>query len=305
MGGSRGHVTSGLAFLALGSWHLFNHIKLHLLHPNSYTCPPWFPTSKIRYIELLLIMLFSSIFISTEIFIGHERHRPLDADGSISTNRLNNLEHSAITISFFVYAAFAILLDKAAPKAQHGWTQFLGALAFAQQLLLFHFHSADHMGVEGHYHLLFQCVIIVSLATTLMGIGMPKSFMISFLRSLSIFFQGVWLIVTGYMLWTPALIPRGCFLHLEQGQKVVRCSSHEMLHRAKSLVNLLFSWLLVAIAVFGVTFYLVLAKLYGKNVEHLRLEKEEVKEETDHVELQEKSKLLGESKIFSMEICTN
>ncbi|KAJ6704688.1 PROTEINASE INHIBITOR I4 SERPIN (DUF716)-RELATED [Salix purpurea] len=119
-----------------------------------------------------------------ELFIGPESHQPFDSDGTIPSNHLHNFEHSSISITFFVYAAFAVLLDRIGPAAQYGLTQFLGALAFGQQLFLFHLHSADHMGVEGQYHFLLQIVIVVSLATTLMGIGLPESFMVSFVRLL-------------------------------------------------------------------------------------------------------------------------
>lgn len=109
--------------------------------------------------------------------------------------------------------------------------------------------------------------------------------MVSFIRSTSILFQGVWLILMGYMLWTPGLIPKGCFLHLEDGHQVVRCTSHEALHRAKSLVNLQFSWFLVVISVFAVTFYLILGKFYKEKDEYSTLRKEE-DEDSDDVEFQ-------------------
>ncbi|XWS73441.1 hypothetical protein CRYUN_Cryun02cG0129200 [Craigia yunnanensis] len=300
MGTLVGHVAPGFAFFALGFWHLFNHIRLHSLHPNSYTSSPWFPTSKLRYLELFLVMVGSSISISMELFIGPERHQPFDPDGTIPSNHLHNFEHSAISMTFFTYAAFAILLDKISPKAKYSLTQFLGGVAFAQQLLLFHLHSADHMGVEGQYHLLLQSAIVVSLFTTLMGIGLPKSFMISFIRSLSILYQGVWLMVMGYMLWTPELIPKGCFIHSEEGHQVVRCSSDEALHRAKSLVNIQFSWTLIAVTILAMSFYLVLVKLYGENVEYSTLTKEEdleLEEDSDDVESQKESKH-GEPKSF-------
>ncbi|XP_022754337.1 transmembrane protein 45A-like [Durio zibethinus] len=293
MGTLVGHVAPGFAFFALGFWHLFNHIRLHFLHPNSYTSSPWFPTSKLRYLELFLIMVGSSISISMELFIGPESHQPFDPDGTIPSNHLHNFEHSSISTTFFIYAAFAILLDKISPKAKYSLTQFLGAVAFAQQLLLFHLHSADHMGVEGQYHLLLQSAIVVSLFTTLMGIGLPKSFIVSFIRSLSILYQGVWLIVMGYMLWTPELIPKGCFIHSEEGHQVVRCSSDEALHRAKSLVNIQFSWTLIAITIFAMSFYLVLVKLYGEHAEYSTLTKEEdleLEEDSDDVESQKESK---------------
>ncbi|GAV89246.1 DUF716 domain-containing protein [Cephalotus follicularis] len=298
MGTLVGHVAPGLAFLVLGLWHLFNHIKLHALHPNSYTSSPWFSTSKIRYIELILIMLASSISISMELFIGPKRHQPLDTDGTIPSNHLHNFEHSSVSMTFLTYAAFAILMDRVNPKAQYCLTQFLGAIAFAQQLFVFHIHSADHMGVEGQYHLLLQFVIFVSLTTTLMGIGFPKSFIVSFIRSASILFQGIWLIVMGFMLWTPKLIPKGCFMHFEEGHDVVRCSSEEALYRAKSLVNLQFSWFLLGVAIFVVFFHLVLVTTYGEKNEYSTLRKEEeLQEEYDDVEPQ-MNIMIGKSNSF-------
>ncbi|THF96498.1 transmembrane protein 45A-like [Camellia sinensis] len=300
MGSLVGHVAPGFGFFVIGLWHLLNHIKLHAVNPN-YTSLPWFPTSKLRYLELFLIMGGCSMSIAMELFIGPADHQPLDQDGTIPSNHLHNFEHSSISMTFFVYASFAIILDRMGPKAQYGLTQLLGAIAFAQQLLLFHLHSADHTGVEGQYHLLLQSVILVSLVTTLMGIGNPKSFLISFVRSLSILFQGVWLMFMGFMLWTPAFMPKGCYLNLEEGHKVVRCHSHEALERAKSLVNLQFSWFLILVTVCAMCLYLFLIKIYGHKVEYnslLKYEERDLEEDEDEdVEAQKKSKL-GESKSF-------
>ncbi|KAG2675132.1 hypothetical protein I3760_13G171200 [Carya illinoinensis] len=303
MGTLVGHVAPGFGFFLIGLWHLFNHIKLHARYPNSYTSPPWFPAPRFKYLELFLIMGGCSASIAMELFIGPDRHQPLDPDGTIPSNHLHNFEHSSISMTFFVYAAFAIVLDRIGTKAQHGLTQLLGAVAFAQQFLLFHLHSADHMGPEGQYHLLLQIVIFVSLATTLMGIGLPKSFLVSFVRSASILFQGIWLMVMGFMLWTPELIAKGCFMHLEEGHKVVRCSGHEALHRAKSLVNIQFSWFLIAITVFAVCFYLFLVKAFGEKVEYVSLTKEsddheEQEEDYDDVESQIKKSEFENSKSF-------
>lgn len=293
MGTLIGHVAPGFAFLALGLWHLLNHIKLHSLHPNSYSSSSWFPTSKIRYIELYLIMVASLISMAMELVIGPEKHHPFDTDGTIPTNHLHNLEHATISLTFFTYAALAIVLDRVGTKAQYGLTQFVGAIAFGQQLLLFHLHSADHMGVEGQYHLLLQLAVLVSLVTTLMGAGWPRSFLVSFVRSASIFFQGAWLILMGYMLWTPDFIPKDCYINLEEGHQVVRCHGSEALHRAKSLVNLQFSWFLVGITIFSVCLYLALDKFYGdyQKVEYssvLTRESSSSEEEEEDVEAQKK-----------------
>ena len=135
----------------------------------------------------------------------------------------------------------------------------------------------------------------MALIATLIGIGFPNSFMVSFIRSLSIFFQGVWLIVMGVMLWTPALIAKGCWMNYEEAHYVVRCDGEASLHRAKSLANLLFSYFVIGIAVFGVYMYLRLVKIYGEKDEcfslGLKANKEE-KESIDHdFESQKKNKL--------------
>ncbi|XP_030458419.2 uncharacterized protein LOC115679031 [Syzygium oleosum] len=310
MGTLVGHVAPGFGFFLIGLWHLLNHIKLHAAHPRSYMSPPWFAASRLRYSELLAIMAGCCMSVAMELFVSPMRHQPLDSDWTIPSNHLHNFEHSLISISFFTYAASAIVLDKAmtgpnTATAKNGLTQLIGAVAFAQELLLFHLHSTDHMGVEGQYHLLLQAVIAVSLATTLLGIALPRSFLVSVVRSTSILFQGVWLMIMGVMLWTPSLIPKGCFLNLEEGHDVVRCHSDEALHRAKSLVNIGFGWFLILITVFSVGLYLALVKIYGETVEYRSLtktteldeEEEDDGGESDDVESQKKIKF-GEPKSF-------
>ncbi|KAJ0787450.1 hypothetical protein HanPI659440_Chr02g0090991 [Helianthus annuus] len=304
MGTLVGHVAPGFGFLVIGLWHLLNHIKLHVQNPKTYHSLPWFPSTKIRYLELFLIMVGCTMSIAMELVIGPDRHQPFDTDGTIPSNHLHNFEHSFISLTFFVYAAFAIILDKFIPKAQYELTQLLASIAFGQQLLLFHLHSADHMGVEGQYHMLLQILILVSLITTLMGIGYKKNFVVSFIRSISIFFQGLWLMVMGFMLWTPSLIPKGCFLNLEEGHHVVRCHGDEALERAKSLVNIQFSWYLICVTIFAMSLYLAMHKMNEGRIEYQSLTKyDQYQEQLDQdIEAQKKTIKLGESKSFlSME----
>ncbi|CAI9764994.1 unnamed protein product [Fraxinus pennsylvanica] len=290
MGATQGHVSVGFAFFVIGLWHLFSCIKLHAQHPKSYITMPWFPLSKtIRYLELILIMGFSAGFVSMEILIGRE---PLDPDGTIRAKYLRHFEHSTMSMSFFVYAFFAILFDKIAPRAQHGLMHLLQAIAFGQQLLILHLHSTDHMGVEGQYHWLLQIVTFVSLFTTILAIGYPNNFLNGFTRAFSILFQGVWLIVTGIMVWTPDLIPKGCFLKSEAGHDVVLCHDDRTLERAKALVNLQFGWYVIGLTMFSTSLYLVLIKLYPEEkVEYQPLTKYEREEERYNVEAQKKSKI--------------
>lgn len=236
-----------------------------------------------------------------ELFIGPDRHNPLDPDGTIPSNHLHNFEHSNISLTFFTYAFLSIVLDKLAPPAQYGLANLLGAVAFGQQLLLFHLHSSDHMGVEGQYHWLLQIAIFISLSTTLLGISYPQSFLNSFVRSASIMFQGVWLVVIGYMLWTPSLIPKGCFINLEEGHDVVRCHDEKSLERAKSLVNIQFSWYVIGMTIFIVSLYLITIKLYHKKVDFEYSLTNFVREEDENEDVEAQkagNDKIGESKSF-------
>ncbi|CAI8605176.1 unnamed protein product [Vicia faba] len=278
-----GHEILGFGFFVIGLWHFFNHIKLHFLSSSSLKSYPstlWFPTKVSRYIELHFIIASCTIFIAMELFISPLHHQPFDPiDGSIPSNHLHNFEHSSMALSFLLYATFAIILDRKitiARKTQNEVTHLLAAIAFTQEFLLIHFHSRDHMGLEGQYHYLLQVLIFICFATTLMGIGFPTSFLVCFVRSVGIIFQALWLMFMGFMLFTPGYQPKGCFMKLEGDQYVVRCSDPEALRRAVSLVNIYFSWFLIGVTVFAVSFYLVMAMCYGgKTVEYVSLIKEE------------------------------
>ncbi|KAL6840279.1 hypothetical protein ACP4OV_030089 [Aristida adscensionis] len=264
MGSLVGHVLPGAGFLLIGLWQLFNHTRLFLLRPGSYAAPVWFPVRGVRHLELMLIIAGAATSILTELFIGPRKHQPFAGDGTIPSNHLQNFEHASISLALLLFAAATIHMDRARAPMRGAVSQLLAAAAFAQQLLVFHLHSADHMGVEGRFHWLLQAVVAVTLAATVLGIPCPRSFAVSLVRSASLAFQGVWLIIMGVMLWTPELVPKGCFLSFEQGHDVVRCRTGEALDRAKSLVSLQFSWYLTGTVAFVVVFYLQLAKLYSK-----------------------------------------
>ncbi|GAB4836504.1 hypothetical protein Ancab_001416 [Ancistrocladus abbreviatus] len=275
MGGLTGHAALGLFFLLIGLWHLYNHTTMHATnHGRNYNFLPWFPTSFLRHLELYLIMFSCATFTFFEL-----HHLPFDSNGIFLSSRLHHLEHGSMATTFFIYALFALVLDQARRPYTHDvdMIMLLAAVSFAQELLLFHFHSTDHVGVEGQYHLLLQLVIFVSLLTTLMGIGWRKSFLVAYVRSLSIMLQGIWLVVMGIMLWTPEFIPKGCRIQVENGRDIVRCNDREWLQRAKALVNIEFSWLLMGVAVFGVCFYIVIDRVVyggkGEDCEHSNWER--------------------------------
>jgi hypothetical protein len=73
----------------------------------------------------------------------------------------------------------------------------LAASVFGQELFLLQLPSADHAGLEGHYHWLLQLVAAASLVTIAASAVLPRSFAVAVVRSSSLLLQGVWFMVMG------------------------------------------------------------------------------------------------------------
>ena len=276
MGTLVGHVAPGAGFLIIGLWQLVNHVNLYCQSPKSYNPPVWFPAPKVRHLELYVMIIGSWTSILMELFIGPSHHHPLDpVDMTIPSNHLHNFEHATISFSIFTYAAFALYLDRTGLKSTKSISLILGSMAFAIEFLLFYLHSTDHVGVEWQYHWLLILAISVSLITTIMGIGYPRSFAVAFIRSVSVVFQGIWFNVLGIFLYTPRFIPKGCSLQWDDGRIVVPCEDHLSLHRAVALVNLQYIWTLIVVVGSSVWFYVCVARIYRKVQEYESLEEKD------------------------------
>jgi len=124
---SIGHILPGAGFLAVGLWHLFNHIRLFSLRPDAYVAPVWFPAPRVRHLELVLVIAGSAVEFSMEMFVDHSTFLPFDADGSIPSDRLHNHEHAIICLALLVYAASALHLDRARARCRDALSLLLVA----------------------------------------------------------------------------------------------------------------------------------------------------------------------------------
>ena len=97
------------------------------------------------------------------------------------------------------------------------------------------------------------------------------------------------------MLYTRSLIPKGCFLNREEGHFVARCHGEEALHRAKSLVNIEFSWFLICVTIFAISLYLAMYKIYEEKMKYQTLTKRHQEQLHEDIEAPRK---LEESQSF-------
>lgn len=272
MGTLAGHLVPGSALALLGLWHIINTIKsYHLKGSTHFRSSFWHPFPKLVYLELLLIVFFSIFSIVMQV---------LDYPLFSFAFKLNNYEHATMFLHLAIYAGFT-LLSELTHKSDTLFevSGILAASVFGQELFLLHYHSADHVGLEGHYHWLMQLIVSVSLLAALFATTFPSSFPSSLLLSVSVAFQGFWFINMGFMLWVPELAPKGCALRLGDGgdsdmHGAIVCGTHEAGLRARAMANLQFSWILAGILIFVGCLCLSFPKKVthrGQSVEYERL----------------------------------
>eukprot|EP00850_Spirogloea_muscicola_P020344 SM000213S06809 [mRNA] locus=s213:59774:62720:- [translate_table: standard] len=260
MGTFVGHIFPGAFFTAIGLWRLYSSLRLYC--GPSFTSRPWYPArlpGGLKYLELWIILGASALHISAELFIFPRAHQPLElSDWSIPAVHLNNFEHASMSLAFLVYAAVALLAEAThALPLPPGVLNFFAAAAFSQELLLFHFHSSDHVGVESRYHELLQLPIAVCISCSLLEAVVPRAFAIDFALCWALIFQGLWFIQMGFVLWVPTFMAYGCSQVLEEGasDRYFVCDGEASMHRAKALADLQFSWYWTGVLVFCIAMY--------------------------------------------------
>ena len=262
MGSFVGHAVQGSALALLGLWHTIHTIRSYLVKgPANFTVRFWYqfntPQSRLKHLELVSILSFSVLAIFMQILGFPHFHYAF---------KLDNFEHATMFIHLALFAGFSLSTELTdSLDLFSGFVGILASSVFSQELFLLHFHSTDHVGLEGHYHWLLQLIVLVSLVAALAATIFPNNFNAALVLSISVIFQGCWFINMGFMLWIPAFVPEGCVMNLAKasGHEIigaVTCGSKEADFRARGLANLQFSWILSSILIFAGIICLKLAR---------------------------------------------
>lgn len=279
MGTFLGHLVPGLALALLGLWHTINTIRDYCLKGSTnFKVRFWFPfngsLSRLKHLELLSILSFSVFAILMQVL-----DFPLDFPYVRLTLRLDSSEHATVFLHLAIFACFTLCAD-----LTHSFDVLsvlpgmLAASVFGQELFLIHFHSADHAGLEGHYHWLLQLILFVSLVAALSAACFPTNFPAALILSVSVVLQGCWFVNMGFVLWDPLFVPQGCSNQLAEAISShmhggVTCGSPEADFRARALANLQFSWILSVIWIFTGFVFLVSARKYAPRSQSTQYER--------------------------------
>lgn len=270
MGDFLGHVLPGFFFLCVGLWHLTCTISSYVSSPATFKSRVWHPVEALPHgaqpLELYAIMLGTAADIFYELGPSAD-FKPLRG-GAIPTFMVSDFEHAGMLTVFFLFALAVLLSERTLLlPLPPGATHVLAAVAFGTELLLFHYHSIDHMGLEAQLHTLLTYAIGACLAPTLAALWHPRSFLLDVLTNAAIVLQGTWFLQMAFSLYVKGFIPTGCVHHapLPSGEDgSTTCLGGlggDAMHRAAGVMNLAFNLhivgvLLLSLAIFAVTFRL-------------------------------------------------
>ncbi|KDP46185.1 hypothetical protein JCGZ_10025 [Jatropha curcas] len=252
MGTFVGHFVPALALILLGLWHSVNTIRAYCLRGSTnFTVKFWYPFygpfSCIKCLELIFILSFSIFAIFMQL---------LDFPYLHFAFKLDNFEHATMFLHLAIFAGFTLSAEiTCSSDILSGVSGILATSVFGQELFLLHFHSTDHVGLEGHYHWLLQLIVFVSLVSALAATTFPSNFPAALILSISVVFQGCWFMIMGFVLWIPEFIPEGCVTQLSVASSndmhgAIACRSVDAELKARALANLQFSWILSGILLF-------------------------------------------------------
>lgn len=246
-----GHVIPGLALALLGFWHTISTIRANYQNGTTkFRSRFWYPFRSplptLRHIDLILVLSFSVFCVLIQFIDFPSLHLSF---------KLHNIEHATMFLHLTVFACFTLLADISdLHEILHGILGILATSIFGQELFLLHYHSTDHVGLEGHYHWLLQLVVFISLMSALVVTCFSSCFPAAIVLSISVIFQGVWFMNMGFNLWFPHFIPQGCVMQSTGGHEssehgAIMCQTDEADLRARAMANLQFSWVFAAILI--------------------------------------------------------
>ncbi|KAL8141722.1 hypothetical protein V2J09_014754 [Rumex salicifolius] len=255
MGSFKGHVVPGTLFLVVGMWHMWCSVYRYVSNPKDFRLRVWNPVpgfdGRLKHLELYIMVIGAFIDLCIELL--YATHLRFFVDGELNPSHLNNFEHSGMLIMFFIFAVIALLSVKTRflPLTQETLC-LIAASAFCAEYLLFYFHSTNHKGLEGYYHLILVLLIGLCVITSVIGSLIPDNFPLDLCNAMAITLQGLWFYQTAFTLYGP-MMPAGCQLKEDD----IVCRSTDSLARGELLANFqLFSM------VFGVVVTFVMSYSY-------------------------------------------
>ncbi|MCO5546745.1 hypothetical protein L7F22_000181 [Adiantum nelumboides] len=258
MGSFAGHLLPGSLFLLIGLWHMGNSIVKYVGNPRSFKVAVWHAVpGRLKHLELYIITMGSFVDMCIEFF--YSTHLRFVVDGVLNSAHMNDFEHAAMLLMFFIFGASELLNETTGFfSLPDGVLYVIVALAFTAEYLLFNFHSTSHAGLEGRYHELLVLLIGLCILFSLLSAAFPQSFLVDLASGTMITLQGLWFYQIAFTLYGPWM-PAGCHVQPDGPS----CESPDFEMRGQSLADVQLSLIVSCLLVVVAAFYGIAVKIWG------------------------------------------
>ncbi|KAL6654243.1 hypothetical protein ACP70R_007708 [Stipagrostis hirtigluma subsp. patula] len=263
MGSFNGHALPGTLFLAAGAWRVWSAVARFAADPSAFRVRAWNPVGSaggghLRLLELYVVA--GGAFLDMCLELGGGILASRGAGGADPGTTLIYLEHAGMLLMFFLFGALALLSEKTRYlPLTDGVLSLAAAAAFTSELLLFYYHSAPHMGLEGYYHHLLVLLVGLCVVATVLGALLPESFPVDLATGVLMVLQGLWFYQTAMTLYGP-MLPTGC---ARDKDTHIDCRDRAAQERAELLANFQLFGLVFLAFVYVLGCYAVAAARHG------------------------------------------
>ncbi|XP_058102723.1 uncharacterized protein LOC131246528 [Magnolia sinica] len=264
------HILASIFLFSYGIYHLLLSIKSHFKSPSPPPSKPYhpFPSSSSSHFlkHLPLYLILSSILLS---ILYHSILSSI-SDPLAPVHRISSLQ-SVASLLLFLLLCLSLLISSSSspllPLLPSDLIFCLASIAFAVQSFVSFSSSSLNSSI-----LQSKCDSVSSKISAASGVLCfalaldPRLFVADIALAGSLCLQGLWVLQTGLSLYADGFIPDGCHRLLDVVRGIegsTKCDLEESQLRAMAILDLVFVFHVVFVAVIVLVVYAVMARAAG------------------------------------------
>ncbi|XP_041477722.1 transmembrane protein 45B-like [Lytechinus variegatus] len=203
MGTFIGHALPGAFFIIVSIWWIIQFVYTKIVLDNGRQRP----RSRLMYclhrvpIEGSLIVFGGVVGFIGEMMYPAPKWTLIDSEGH--WKHQVEWQHVTMYTYFALYGGIMVMGRSCVPSVAGKYEKAFGALAFAVEGFLFHFHTHGRSDLDVQLHTMLVVAIFICFLSTSAEVWRPKDTLVELIRILFTLVQGTWFWHVGIVLYIP------------------------------------------------------------------------------------------------------